>query len=134
MSHNYALVPLSYLASTIECSLSSMVRLISQGEVELDVFRRIVPRTAFTILRNHTIGAGPYNVHLPGRVTIHHQPDIYALSLPKVSLVKLAQESRATIRFFSGGLTTLNINWLMRCVTRMGARITVPPIWRNDAR
>jgi len=110
MTRNYALVPLAYLASAIGCSLSSLVKLIAKGEVELDVFRRIVPRTAFTILKNHTVNSEPYSVPLLGEVTIHHQPDIYALSLSKVSLIKLAAESRATIRFFSGGLAASEVN------------------------
>jgi hypothetical protein len=86
------------------------VKLIAKGEVELDVFRRIVPRTAFTILKNHTVNAEPYSVPLIGKVTICHQPDIYALSLSRVSLIKLAAESRATIRFFSGGLVASEDN------------------------
>lgn len=110
MTRNYALVPLAYLASAIGCSLSSLVKLIAKGEVELDVFRRIVPRTAFTILKNHTVNAEPYSVPLIGKVTICHQPDIYALSLSRVSLIKLAAESRATIRFFSGGLVASEDN------------------------
>lgn len=110
MTRNYALVPLAYLASAIGCSLSSLVKLIAKGEVELDVFRRIVPRTAFTILKNHTVNPEPYSSPLLGEVTIHHQPDIYALSLSKVSLIKLAAESRATIRFFSGGLAASEAN------------------------
>ena len=110
MTRNYALVPLAYLASVIGCSLSALVKLIAKGEVELDVFRRIVPRTAFTILKNHTVNSEPYSVPLIGKVTICHQPDIYALSLSRVSLIKLAAESRATIRFFSGGLIASEVN------------------------
>lgn len=84
--------------------MSSLVRLIADGEIDLDVFWPIVPRTAFTILKNHTVGSRPYSEHLRGRMLIQHQPDIYALALSRETLVNLANESREKTQFFSGGL------------------------------
>jgi hypothetical protein len=98
------LIPFSDLASVIGYSAAALLDLVPDESVQIDLFQKIVPGSAFSVLRNHTEGSGLYPDNLATNASPYYQPSIYALSVPLGQIVTLCREGKASCRFFSGGL------------------------------